>query len=571
MSLDLAPPSGAASLDLVSIADLSGRFFVPKYQRGYRWRVAEVRALLNDIWENTEPVYCLQPVVVKQREGEWELVDGQQRLTTLYLVFLYMERERLQNAAPPYTMRYETRPRSEAFLRDLNGDPGENVDFFHIDAAYRAIAEWFEAHGAKRQYAANKVDTYLHERVKVIWYEAAPELDAIELFTRLNVGRIPLTNAELVKALLLAQGRPGAAERPVELAAQWDLIERDLRDPDLWAFTTNASTAQYPSRIELLLELLAGTPRGSERVSFHVFDALRERLERSREAFWREVLALHATIREWYEDRDLHHHVGFLVAEGEPLAALVAVARTMPRSELKKELARRIGARVNLTSEQAEALDFEHHAAACARLLLLMNVETVRRLQHTNERYPFRPHKEQRWSLEHIHAQHAQRLNKSEQWVAWLAEHRAALGVLPGQAALASRLDAALAKPDVLNRAAFDKLADEVTQAFTVSDGTAGAGDSLHSIANLALLPGAANSALNNAVFEVKRQRILALDRDGAFIPPCTRRVFLKYYADADAQQVHFWGPRDRAAWLAAMFDPAEGLLVPYLNPAVSP
>jgi hypothetical protein len=90
-------------------------------------------------------------------KGEWELVDGQQRLTTLYLVFLYMERERLQNASPPYAVRYETRPRSEAFLRDLNGDPGENVDFFHIDAAYRAIAQWFDAHGARRQYAANKV------------------------------------------------------------------------------------------------------------------------------------------------------------------------------------------------------------------------------------------------------------------------------------------------------------------------------------------------------------------------------------------------------------------------------
>jgi len=571
MSLDLVSRGGAASLDLVAVADLSGTYFVPKYQRGYRWGVGEVRALLNDIWENTESVYCLQPVVVKRRESEWELVDGQQRLTTLYLVFLYMERERLQNASPPYAVRYETRPRSEAFLRDLNGDPGENVDFFHIDAAYRAIAQWFDAHGARRQYAANKVYEHLHERVKVIWYEAPPGLDAIALFTRLNVGRIPLTNAELVKALLLAQGRPGAAERPLELAAQWDLIERDLRDPDLWAFATNASAEEYPLRIELLLELLAGETRGRAPSPFHTFEALRARIEGSREGFWREVLVLHATIREWYEDRDLHHHVGFLVAEGEPLATLVAVARAMPRSELKKEIARRIRERVNLASDAAEALDFEHDYAACARLLMLMNVETVRRLQHTHERYPFRPHKEQRWSLEHIHAQHAQKLNKLEQWVTWLQEHREALRVLPGQAALASRLDATLAKASKLDRPTFDALADEVAQAFTVTDGTPGAGDGTHSIANLALLPGAANSALNNAVFEVKRQRILALDRAGSFIPPCTRRVFLKYYTGADAQQVHFWGPRDRAAWLAAMFDPAEGLLVPYLQPTVSP
>ena len=567
MSLDLAPAAGAASLDLVAVADLTGRFFVPKYQRGYRWGVGEVRALLDDIWESTEPVYCLQPVVVKQRDGEWELVDGQQRLTTLYLVFLYMERERLQSAAPPYSLRYETRPRSEAFLRDLSGDPGENIDFFHIDAAYRAIAAWFEARGAERQATADKVYEHLQRRVKVIWYEAAPGLDAIELFTRLNVGRIPLTNAELVKALLLAHDRAAARER----ALQWDLIERDLGDPDLWAFATNAPTAEYPSRIELLLELLAGAARGSARETFPTFKALRERIERSREEFWREVLALHATLREWFEDRDLYHHVGFLVAEAQPLADLVAVARSMPRSELKRELVRRIRARVCLTRDQAEELDFEHHPAACARLLLLMNVETVRALRNTNERYPFRAHKEQRWSLEHIHAQHSQTLNKLEQWVAWLTEHRAALGALTSQAALASRLDAALAKPDALSRATFDALATEVTQAFTIADGTPGAGDGLHSIANLALLPGAANSALNNAVFEVKRRRILALDRDGEFIPPCTRRVFLKFYTGSDAQQVHFWGPSDRKAWLDAMFDPAAGLLVPYLEPAVSP
>ena len=58
-----------------------------------------------------------------------------------------------------------------------------------------------------------------------------------DVFTRLNVGRIPLTDAELVKALLLTRSRSEVVNAR-EIAAQWDTIERDLRVPEFWAFVT---------------------------------------------------------------------------------------------------------------------------------------------------------------------------------------------------------------------------------------------------------------------------------------------------------------------------------------------
>jgi len=78
---------------------IRGQFFVPAYQRGYRWGRHEVDALLSDIYADgsRSPTdnYCLQPIVVKQRtvEGEYELIDGQQRLTTLYLIYRYLNSE----------------------------------------------------------------------------------------------------------------------------------------------------------------------------------------------------------------------------------------------------------------------------------------------------------------------------------------------------------------------------------------------------------------------------------------------------------------------------------------------
>jgi hypothetical protein len=64
-------------------------------------------------------------------------------------------------------------------------------------------------------------------------------------------------------------------------------------------------------------------------------------------------------------------------------------------------------------------------------------------------------------------------------------------------------------------------------------------------------------------VFEVKRRHIIELDRAGAYIPVCTRDLFMKYYTDSPAQQLHFWGPSDRQGYLDAM----ARVLEPYLRP----
>ncbi|MSO78874.1 MAG: hypothetical protein EXQ79_04625, partial [Acidimicrobiia bacterium] len=91
---------------------------------------------------------------------------------------------------------------------------------------------WFED---QQNATAAAIDLYkaLTSTVYVIWYEAPqePEFDSRAMFTRLNVGRIPLTDAELVKASLLSH-----IKRPHETAAQWDGIERDLHSPEVWAF-----------------------------------------------------------------------------------------------------------------------------------------------------------------------------------------------------------------------------------------------------------------------------------------------------------------------------------------------
>ncbi|AFT90158.1 hypothetical protein [Paraburkholderia phenoliruptrix] len=483
-----------------------------------------------------------------------------------------------RNADAPYSITYDTRPGSEGYLKELDAARADsNIDYFHLHRAYGCIRTWFDAHGPRRQHVANKFYGYLFESVRVIWYEAPKGLDSTTLFTRLNVGKIPLTDAELFKALLLSRSRGGAGktDRSHEIAAQWDSIERDLQHPDVWAFVADEASAENPTRINLLLDTIAGGPQGRARPRFHTFDVLRQMMEQGEPSdVWNRVVELHAMVLGWYENRDHYHKIGYLVAVGERFSDLVALADGETKSGFGAILDGRICDTLDLTPSEVAALGYESdtHKDKYARVLLLMNVETVRRQNDSSERYPFRTHRSDTWSLEHIHAQNAELLTKTEQWKEWLRLHREALLDLPSiekhsRDKFLRRIDDV---GDQIDRQVFQDLARDVTIAFTLANGsTAASSHSVHSLSNLALLAsGHNNSALNNAVFEVKRRRILELDRKRAYIPICTRQVFLKYYTDADAQQVHFWGTRDREAYLNAILSRAGGVGA-YLKPEV--
>lgn len=564
----------STDLRLVAVGEITHEFLVPSYQRGYRWGPDEVRVLLDDIAairDTEDKDYCLQPIVVKKLpDGRFELVDGQQRLTTLYLLLLFMKAAGFKKNAPPFSLSYETRPESGEFLRKFDRNrKADNIDFFHLVNAFECIEAWFEKHGQQDEVVANEIYVRLHRRVKVIWYEAGAEVPSEKLFARLNVGRIPLTNAELIKALILRQDDATRPHRAIEIGLQWDAIERRLHDPGLWAFATNRSGSYHPTRIELLFESMVDT-KGLDRL--HTFHQFKERLDdgESAEDIWHTVLGRMELFQEWYEDRDLYHWIGYLIATGtdSELRTLIRDAEDVTKSAFRASLRARIVARLDLTSEAIDELDYEQDGAHCVRVLLLFNVESTRLLRDSFDRYPFHAHKAKRWSLEHIHAQNAESLVRKLQWQTWLREHLKVLRHLQGPGVVPAARDALVAdleaNVDEPTKDSFAALSRRVVTMFEEADVEL----DLHGIANLALLPQEANSALNNAVFEVKRQRILGMDRDGSYIPICTRRVFLKYYTASGDQQLQFWSTQDREAYRDAMVGPDDGVLTPYVKSA---
>lgn len=553
----IRPSPSAAILEPRFVGDIEGSFFVPSYQRGYRWTPVEVKQLLDDIWNNRTESYYLQPVVVKSHERGWELIDGQQRLTTLFLIMQYMEEQGLQSAGANYSISYETREGSAEFLNSIDPErAAENVDFHHMYRAYRTIDDWFSAHDTRRQHAANSFYGALFESARIIWYQADDDVDATTLFRRLNVGRIPLTDAELVKALLLSTmgNSPETASRAYETAAQWDQIEKELREPELWAFITG-SAQPANTHIGLLLDTLAGGPRGIERPLFHTFLELQKEIPSDPIGTWNRVVELHDRITGWFRDHDLFHQIGYLITEGRTnVPTLVETAEGKRHSEFSQNLDEQIRTYLNLTESRLR--DLAYGNAATGRALLLMNVETIRRQPHTNMRYSFHHHARGHWSQEHIHAQNAEPLNSLEQWRAWLILHRGLLG--PDDAALVERTDSLLAQ----ERFTQDQFRGLEQEYLTVLSADAGNTEDIDSIANLALLDSGSNSALSNSVFAVKRERMIRLDQQGEYIPICTRNAFLKYYSPADEMQPHFWSRADREGYLEAIVE----TLRPYLG-----
>lgn len=287
---------------------LDGRTFViPSYQRGYRWKKKQVIDLLNDLYsfacksegEDGE-FYCLQPIIVQENgESKWEVVDGQQRLTTIYILLRYILRKlRYHDEKEFYDdyrkklfhLEYETRQGSEQFFDKMDEDISKTnvIDYAYIINAYHHIDEWFsEPKGAAALYehykpaSINSPKGYAEELLKLllndgdnkgrsvqfIWYELSRQQEdgkpknPIDEFVRINNGKIALTNAELIKGLFLQKKNFGSGEedlKQIEIAMEWENIENELHRDDFWYYIRKKETAPdevLPNRIDYLFSI----------------------------------------------------------------------------------------------------------------------------------------------------------------------------------------------------------------------------------------------------------------------------------------------------------------------------
>ncbi len=505
--------SDEQKVELRTVNELLGyNYYIPAYQRGYRWGASQVKALLDDIYDfepkDKSEFYCLQPLMVKARvNGEYEVIDGQQRLTTIALICGYLQQAGLMpKTEKEIEIEYETRKESAALLANTTGlaevlknwNDSDDMDFYHIGQAHEAITKWF--HGKKDGF---NVDSFLHN-VKVIWYVLAENADKHKVFQNANAGKIPLNNAELIRAQFLQSSASLNKDERDNLADDWDDMECQLNDASFWSFLKPSN--DNPPRIGYLFSLMEWK-HASEKATYWTF------------AKWQGLVDFFAILNAWNADRKLYNLIGFMRYSNMDKVdkSLVALAKAysadktafdgLIMAKIKTHFTKGINGK---TLEQLsywyydEAQEKECNDQAIIKdLLLLFNI------QSTPKGFDFAGYRAEQekgsWSLEHVNPQRPKSIKEEEQ-PAWLVDHKKFLS--------AEQLATLNDEQD------FEELATDILTYLS-------RGANKHTLGNLALLDSRANAGLNNRAFPLKKDKIKRYHAGlKHFIPSETLKIF---------------------------------------------
>lgn len=594
-------PLTGAGTPLKSVRELSvsqnssgQHYFIPDYQRGYRWGEREVTQLLSDLYEfmnqhpNQQEFYCLQPLVVFERQAEtldslpepvkeegavvYEVVDGQQRLTTLFLLIHYFnEQYRGKNQLTTPQLHFETRVESADALKDIQidnngaavfGNAGcqltNSIDFWHIQHAYEYIHHWCENNLAAE--LQGSFQDFVLDRTKVIWYAVDASQDVIKVFERNNVGKIALTDAELIKAQMLQRNRQGdinALRQQLEIAREWDEMENALRQESLWAFLYGGEVAPV-NRIEKLFALVLKQRGFTEGRIFDRVEAhMKKQKEESRpdpnlEQLWSDVKELFFVFTDWYKDHSFYHYIGLLTSVGVSIESIWDKAKAKPlmtKDSFLKELKGIIGARISKTFNYDEEKGFRvpsleddkdcyQKRGAVKELILLYNVQLCLR-EDCSERLPFNLYHSSDWDLEHIDSQTECDINSFKEQKEWLSD------ALPfvNKTDLKTRIESYLVEKEV-NEVEFSELREQVQKKLGEEEDKYS-----QSIGNLCLLDAKTNRSYQNALFPVKRAKIVKRETRGQYVFAGTKLAFMKFFTEAETERVTVWSHNDKVAF----------------------
>lgn len=450
-------------LDLVPISELISsdfNFYVPSYQRGYRWGADQVNQLIEDLEEfekyhyssDKNKFYCLQPLVVKERiiqkkernqiieVNGLEVIDGQQRLTTILLLLqaLHLRKRILEGDVPSevkacpnvYSIQYETREDSIAWLPELNKiiekDPSYKNKFVNANCDYFHFAEVFTtAYNKMKDWDEDQVSDFgkvLRKGTMFIWYYPTESAGTnTDIFDRLNAGKIGLNNAELIKALFVQNNNWSANDLAYvkALSLEWNSMENRLQNKEFWGFIYRSRHPfAYDTHIEYLFDLLQKKEEVHRDTTTYTFnrylDSYRQMMNTNLAGQagkaewvrkkWTEVKELFDTLNEWYNYKPVYHRVGFVLeyVASEDVLSL--------RSKLDgKKHSKRIEILDGIIKEELHKIKSQqlfYGKAQMSEILFFYNILLEDRRISDNARFSFADYKEiyknKGWDQEHV-------------------------------------------------------------------------------------------------------------------------------------------------------------------------
>lgn len=605
------------------------QFSIPSYQRGYRWESTEaggvdeqeakqVDDLLNDLTyfvtsnPHKKANYYLQPLMVKPRllaDGsyEWDVLDGQQRLTTMLLVLKCLK-ERLYGGQQfgLYELKYANRKQLDfnriTFYR-ASADydfpmANENLDSYYVRKAKDRIERWYDNELSNNPSLSDKFKEMLFYpdetrgvnsspalRAKFIWYNVqalqpgAPQLNGnrqhdIEVFNRLNRGKISLTDSELIKALFLlcikvAPAYGSSLLTPETLVRKWDDMGKKFQNEEFWNMIAPKG-ADYSNRLDLLFDFIkdcSGNGKGSAyRFYYKKMHGLLTSPDINKvEELWTEVKQYFDTLCKWHENVHKHNFIGYLIENGEDLANIYS------SPDLETKIRKGLGLENVDEIDTLRYYDNEGYKKI-RKVLLLFNVLTCDKF---GQKFPFNLYRDNTFDVEHVNSQTDNPIEKIDEKIAWVKQQAIPClwidrnetdtnGILTSGAREARDLitEGVQFLRDVKlnnNRDTGSKFKGYRTAVeYYYASGNRNTGMfEKDAIGNLALLNSSINREYKNALFPQKLRTLKRSDQEGVYIPLCTKYMFLKYYSNPQANVSAFsmmrWRQEDQDEYTEAI------------------
>lgn len=604
-------------LELKSISNIHNeKFIIPSFQRGYRWEPVQVITLFEDIKEYIEKkldtFMCLQPVVFYKKNNndnkleELVVVDGQQRLTTIAVISRCLELDNINieynknnkalqdilNNVESYLntnkmdinnlfndnnkLLFEKTSEiyEKIFLSAKNNSDKVNLlDEYYIILSYLTIKCWLENEKNIEESIKSIKNLFKSDEdnfsIKFIWYDVTGEINgdetkAINIFTRLNIGKIELTDAELIKALFLKKDnfKDSELDKKLHIAYKWDEIEKTLNNDSFWYFLSNDKDKPKKDRIELVLELAANIKNDGQHNLFRNYEnKLKNKNELDKH--WQAVEECFMTLKEWYNDNEMYHYIGFLLnnklesLENIYTNKLESLDNIYKRDIIKNKVIEKIKTKINV--DEVKNYTYYNNEEEIKLILFFSNIyETIHSNQARNKkgsvtetittRFPFDLYIKEDFDVEHIAPQTENPLNNKEDRIKWFKDSYEYLEKIDFSKINDDEIKNNLTEENIIkiienednkninniifNNEKWNIIYNYILETAIEKGKNINLEDEEHCLGNLVLLPRDINRAYKNALFGVKRKYIIDKETEKyRFIPVVTRHAFLKYYS----------------------------------------
>lgn len=547
----------------------ANKYFIAPYQRGYKWSsfsdndpVNLLMSDINDAFNNKSKEYYLQYITICKSlngtESVLEVIDGQQRLTTLTLLLTAIN-AKLNSQEKPITdnlLSYEVRPIVTEFFQEFiygNCEPIISSDwegFINTHPKYDEQDIYYLFHAFKKtnELIPNDVDSfkkYVLNNVKLIINTVEKNISSERIFANLNTNKIELTSTELIKALLLTKSprEKIAEERNVKykeiierralLGRQWDEIERWANRPEiknLFFENSNNSTGELLKLLALKQGKTINFNLGTNELFNYYQSSIKTGNITAREVF-KELRKLKNTLNEWYLDDKVYNLIGYLLLSKGSTYKTQSLLKfvELTKDELHDELLKIVK---ELVPQNIEELAYGEDDDTIHRLLLALSVFG------SNQRFDFYSFSSDSWSLEHIFPQNPKKfpailkLPDIELINAILTQ-----SILALKESTDTDIQNILIKLNLteceLNQEEIEKLCGMLKS------------QKINSIGNMALLTSSDNSSNSNGMFNKKRHNVTRRISNGSFVPKHTYDVFSKLLSDKMDPNLNIWSAKD--------------------------